>query len=293
MSAWRTAGAVGQAASLPHRLEKKSRQAASLPDMRPRHRIGMTPPVRNASGQAWRGFLGRYTYAVLFLCGSVALFVAAWLETHTAATIIDGWFAVDLLVVAVAYLWGIALVFGKTPHGSMRLLVALPMLPFLLATWIVWRIQTTILAEPIWNEVVPGLWVGRRCRWRQLPPGVTSIIDCTAGFPSDGVSRRTMRWLSLPILDGCAPTWGDCLQAFKFIDQESNPALFVCCAQGHGRSVTLAAVLLMKWGLAATAREAFEMIKRHRPGASLNGEQWTFLEQAAQRLAGTACSAAR
>jgi hypothetical protein len=253
----------------------------------------MTTPVTNASAQAWRGFLGRYTYAVLFLCGSIALLVAACLETHRAATIIDGWFAADLLAVAVAYTWGIAAVFGKTPHGSMRLLVALPMLPFLLATWIVWRIQITILAEPIWNEVVPGLWVGRRCRWGQLPQDVTSIIDCTAGFPSDGLSRRNLRWLSLPILDGCAPTWSDCLRAFEFIDQETDRALFVCCAQGHGRSVTLAAVLLIRWGRAATPREAFEMIKRRRLAASLNAEQWTFLDEAAQRLAGTASPAAR
>ncbi len=238
------------------------------------------------AGHAWRGFLSRYTYAGLFLCGSIGLFFAATQETYTAATIVDGWCAVDLLVVAVAYLSGISAVFGKTPRGSMSPLIAIPMFPFLLATWLVWRIQIALLGEPIWNEVVPGLWVGRRCRWDQLPPSTTAVIDCTAGFLADGVSRRTLRWLSLPILDGCPPTWDDCLRAFEFVDQEPNPALFVFCAEGHGRSVTLAAVLLIKRGLADTPREAFEIIKNCRPRASLNAEQGKFLEEAWQRLAG-------
>jgi protein-tyrosine phosphatase len=193
-----------------------------------------------------------------------------------------------LLLVAAAYFRQMPTVFGKAPRGSMRPLSASLMMPYLSITWIVWWLQKSLLRESVWNEVGPGTFVGRRCRRSELPPNASTVIDCTAEFPADRESRQTLRWLSVPVWDGCAPTKEDFLRACNFVEQIPTLPVYVSCANGHGRSVTLVVALLIARRHFQTAQEAVESIKRSRPLASLNVEQWRFLEEASQR-----CFAAR
>lgn len=236
------------------------------------------------AGRSWTSFVGRNTFAGAFLCLSIFLLWYAARATNLVVALLIVWVAFDFLLVAFAYLWRMPRIFGKTRQGTLLPFPAGLMLPFLLMVWIVWRLQYAVVSEPIWNEVVPGLYVGRRCRWHQLPPNTTSVIDCTAEFPADRVSRQALNWLCLPILDGCAPTWEDCRRAFDFVDCQPGSTLLIFCANGHGRSATLAALLLMKRRIAHTPDAAMETIKHCRPQAALNAEQRRFLEDASPKI---------
>src|SRR5262249_24044909 len=144
------------------------------------------------------------------------------------------------------------------------------LLPYLAFTWIVWRLQTALQREPIWNQIAPKIFAGRRCRCEQLPPGVARVIDFTAEFPGNLRGARAVRWLSIPVLDGCAPSPADCRLGFAFRDEDPESAVYVCCANGHGRSMTLVCALLMKLGVAEAPDEAIAFVSKCRPKASLN-----------------------
>jgi protein-tyrosine phosphatase len=87
----------------------------------------------------------------------------------------------------------------------------------------------------------------------------------------------------VPVLDGCAPNATDYETAFAFVGELRDSALYICCANGHGRSVTFACALLMKLGIAATAEDAVTMITERRQRASLNREQLRSLQRCAVR----------
>jgi protein-tyrosine phosphatase len=233
---------------------------------------------------SWPHLRGRYAFATCFFClGLILIRTAANLSNAVAASL-AAWLSFDLFVLAAVYIFQMPTVFGKTRRGSMRPIPAILMMPFLLTAWTVWWLQKSLLREPPWHEVAPGTFVGRRCRPAEFPPNTSTVIDCTAEFPTNRAARRSLRWLSIPVLDGCAPTWKDCLAACDFVEEAANSAVFVYCANGHGRSVTVAAVLLIRRGLSRTPQAAVEAITRCRPKASLNVEQWKFLEEASRRM---------
>lgn len=183
------------------------------------------------------------------------------------------WLSLDLGLVGLAYLWRWNTIFGKTAAGSLRMGRATLMLPYLALTWIVWRVHHWVARGPIWNEVSSGVFVGRRCRLRQLPPEASTVIDFTAEFAGDKESRVKLNWLSIPVLDGCAPDSASFEQGFNFRDGTRRSGIYLCCANGHGRSATFACALLLKTRVAQTEDEAIAIVSQRRPGASLNPEQ--------------------
>jgi hypothetical protein len=209
--------------------------------------------------------------------------VAARRTEVGSATILPVWFSVDLWVVGLAYLVNWKTVFGKTPDGSLRIGHRIVMLPYLAFCWTVWHLQNLLSAEPIWNEVAPGFIVGRRCRFSQLPPGTSKVIDFTAEFAGDKATRRAVQWLIIPVLDGCAPDLKDYQTGFAFLGEPGESAIYLCCANGHGRSATFACALLMKLAKAPTPQAAVETVVSGRRRASLNGEQLRSLRRIGER----------
>ncbi|HEV8002665.1 MAG TPA: hypothetical protein VGP63_22450 [Planctomycetaceae bacterium] len=225
-------------------------------------------------------FRSRYAFAGTFFCLGAVLVAWGASATKWASTVLLIWLALDLWLVSLAYLMNWVTVFGKRASGSMRIGPVLLMLPYLAFTWTIWRLQNVFLREPIWNQVAPTIFVGQCCRWEQLPPETAKVIDFTAEFPGNGRARRAMRWLSIPVLDGCAPSPADYRRGFAFVDEDRGSVVYVCCANGHGRSITFACALLVKLGIARTPDEAIASISKCRPKASLNGEQQRSLNDA-------------
>jgi hypothetical protein len=140
----------------------------------------------------------RYAYAVAFSCLGAVVLAAIARNADWIWTVLLSWLAADFWLVALAYVLRWNTIFGKTAAGSIRMSRAVMMMPYLAMTWVVWRLQHWLVREPIWNEVREGLFVGRRCRLRQLPPGTSTVVDFTAEFMGDKASRSEFEMAERP-----------------------------------------------------------------------------------------------
>ena len=205
--------------------------------------------------------------------GQIAMVVsyprAAWLLA---------WSGLSFCAVAVAYALQRPRVFGKRIDGTMGWGWGVLLLPYLLLTWLFWYCQTRFSREAVHNEVAPGLWIGRRAGVKELPPGVTMIVDLTSEFGEPRAVRAGRTYLCLPTLDNAVPA----PEAFRSAVRETAPCtgvVYIHCALGHGRSALVAAAILTARGLAASPEEALARVEGARPGVRLDREQWVFLKK--------------
>ena len=181
------------------------------------------------------------------------------------------WPAGDCAAVAAAYFGPGAAVFGKRPDGARSPAVVLWMLPFFLVNYAVWRLQVLLSSEDCCNEVVPGLWVGRRPRPGEYPPGMELVVDLLAEFPKPAYHPPDAAYICLPTVDGFVPDPGPYAQAVE--KAAAAGRVLVHCANGHGRSAAFAAALLVRRGSAADVDAAMELIRKARPACRLTPAQ--------------------
>jgi protein-tyrosine phosphatase len=209
---------------------------------------------------------------------AVAFFIFA--AGFTAEAILHrGWWwlllypAVSSAIVGAAYARLGPRVFAKTPEGRHPLAAVLLLAPYLLFTHLVWHVDRVLLRRRFCDEVAPGIWLGRR-RWREpLPPGVHTVVDVTSESraPRRGHGNG-ITYVCLPTLDGSA--CDDTRLADLVESLAAAPGgIFIHCAQGRGRSAAVAAVLLIRRGLAAHAEEAEGLLRRARPEVRMNARQ--------------------
>lgn len=91
-----------------------------------------------------------------------------------------------------------------------------------------------------------------------------------------------LRWLGLPITDGCAPD-ARLLEPWRQLgphlvrDLLNGQSVVVHCKGGLGRAGTVGVMLLLDSGAIATADEAMRAVRAVRPGAIETAEQEAFL----------------
>lgn len=201
------------------------------------------------------------------------------------------WPALAVIVIGFGYLGLGPGIFGKQPDGSLQPLRALALLPyhvvaFLRMHWDAWRHR-----EDAWNEVAPGLYLGRRTMGA-LPKETRVVVDLTAELPAiQGVkaSVRTgaLRYVVLPTLDATAPEEVAFIQLVQELASQEG-VIFIHCAAGHGRSATLAAAIVVARALAADATSAEAHLKRSRPLVHLHREQRALVDRFAETHAQSA-----
>jgi protein-tyrosine phosphatase len=120
--------------------------------------------------------------------------------------------------------------------------------------------------------------VGRICSFRSLPDHIDLFIDMTAEFPTPRSIRESVEFVCLPTVDGCPPTLEDVGKGFAAIGTEPR-RIYICCANGCGRSVTFTAALLGHRGVCHSCTEAVAFIKSSRSVAAPNADQWSFLDE--------------
>lgn len=161
---------------------------------------------------------------------------------------------------------------GKGSDGRFPIWSLIMFSPYLYFVRIFSAIRRFTSGEEPYNEISQGLYVGG---WPyspdKLPPGNPAIIDCTCELP------RKKELLGLPYL--CIPTWdtrapspGDIEIAVKWACRKraQNIPVFIHCAYGHGRSVTVMCALLVALGLAEDWKNAEKLIKEKRPCIRMN-----------------------
>jgi hypothetical protein len=142
-----------------------------------------------------------------------------------------------------------------------------------------WRLWRHLNSEDPWNEVAPGLYVGRRLveadRADFEPLGPWAVVDCTSELAEPRVLREQAAYLAVEALDGFPPTQKQLRDAVPWMEAEAAKGhkLYVHCAVGHGRSATTAAAYLLLRGDFSDVDDALASMKAGRRWISLRGVQ--------------------
>lgn len=174
-------------------------------------------------------------YAILFFCLGICLIQLGFMFGITGWLLL--WFGASFIAVGAAYGWLGAKVFGKKLDGTLTRWALSLLLPYLLLTWMLWHIQRLISQEDCWNEITPGIWLGRRVFAKQLPPNINLIVDLTAEFlePREVISGRA--YICVPTLDASVPDdWVFQSLIKRLAAWQGN--VYIHCALGNGRSAT-------------------------------------------------------
>jgi diacylglycerol kinase (ATP) len=195
------------------------------------------------------------------------------------------WMGLAALLLALLYLLALwperrvgAWIRTASPLAGIARLVLMPY------RWLAYLVLRTKVAmrhlRPI-DEIVPGLYLGRRPlpgdRDGMATLALKAIVDLCAEFPPSGAIHGIpdADYLSIPAMDGTAPALPDIANAIEWIEQRiaAGKPVLVHCAAGHGRSATVVACLLIARGLATDAPSAQSLMQTIRPGVRLNRTQ--------------------
>jgi protein-tyrosine phosphatase len=133
-------------------------------------------------------------------------------------------------------------------------------------------------------RLTPNVRIGRLLLPGELPEEIEVVVDLTSELPATPVRRANVEYLSFPILDATAPEGDRLVELVADLGKKGQTQLYVHCAQGHGRTGLVAALLLIAGGKAGSFAEAMEEVRRCRPGVAVNREQRTVGEKAARLL---------
>lgn len=213
-------------------------------------------------------------YTIVFTLLGLYLAVVAFLLEGWGWLLL--WPALSFLLLGLAYAGLGSALLGKQTGGSLAWWAVLLLLPYLLITWGIWHVQRRVSREPVCNEVVSGVWIGRRPLAHELPDGVNLVVDLTAEFPVCRGVRRGRQYRCLPTLDASVPP----VESFRrLVDEVARwpGVVFIHCAAGHGRTAMFAAALLVAKGLAADIDGAETMLRSVRPRVRILPVQRRFL----------------
>lgn len=209
-------------------------------------------------------------HAILFILLAIGCTILA--IANGGAAWVALWPALSFLIVAAAYMTGNARLLGKRADGRIGLLPFVLLLPYLMLSWAIWWVMRWLEGAAS-HEVAPGVWVGRRAGCHELPPGTALVVDMTAEFwEPRGVCTACATYLCVPTLDACVPTEPMFRELLDQVARTEGP-VYLHCAQGFGRSATLAAAVLIARGHARDIADAERVLRTARPGVRLNALQ--------------------
>jgi len=124
-------------------------------------------------------------------------------------------------------------------------------------------------------EVAPGLWVGG---WPSRGPSELAHLDCTAELPRRAAPAA---YRCVPMLDGGTTSSARLEEAVAQVLawRAAGLPVLVHCAYGHGRSVAVMVVALVRLGLAPDAETALAQVRAVRPRARPTGSQWAVVQK--------------
>ena len=202
---------------------------------------------------------------------------------------LETYLAVCLLTLAVLY--GLRHVGWAVEDVSLRSrwspLVRAILLPYLALAGLVLSLARQIDREDSWNPVAAGLYIGRlpspRERAGLVDAGVGAVLNLCWEFPrpSGMGCESDLETAYLPLLDGSPPSDRQLREAVDRVVRwrSEGRTVLIYCAQGHGRSATIAAAVLCRLGLASGVQDAVSMIRAARPRARPSGPQRSALSR--------------
>ena len=210
----------------------------------------------------------------LFLAACGLLLALGVSAPHWLISVICLYAAACAAFVGGAYLANRPGLFHKSPRG----VVPVPLLPhlwpyFALKRLELWRIVRFDDENP-WDEILPGLLLGRCLVFDHTRPRVSGVLDLTAEYTEVPELRRDAEYLCLPVLDNHALSPSQLAEAIRFIGHHRDRGgAFVHCAAGHGRSAMVVAAYLISIGEASRTSEAIRLLRARRPCVHLTKHQ--------------------
>ena len=98
------------------------------------------------------------------------------------------------------------------------------------------------------------------------------MFDLTCEFPEPPQIRTKVFYRCLPTLDARSPTVAVLRQVAREV-LNAGGGVYIHCANGHGRTGTLAGAVLLVGGKVRTSREAIDYLQGCRPKLLLNSTQ--------------------
>ncbi|MEX2381416.1 MAG: dual specificity protein phosphatase family protein [Opitutales bacterium] len=145
--------------------------------------------------------------------------------------------------------------------------------PVLFGQWLSWLYYRR--KSPPWNEVVPGVYLGRLLTAREAQElagkGIHAVLDVAAEFSESPVLREKiysqMEWRDLT-----APTQSELRAAAYFIHKHRSRKVYVHCKAGYSRSAAAVGAYLLLHGAVASLKEVEIALHAARPGIVLRPE---------------------
>lgn len=158
--------------------------------------------------------------------------------------------------------------------------VPLMVMPYTLLGMGIMAFERMLSREPYADEVAPRLWVGKAPLFWERPTvrarAVTAVLNMCYEFRDmAGLRRAQLAYRRLPVLDGTAPSLERLEEAVEWcVEQlDAGHTVLVHCAQGHGRSATVAAAVILHRGIASSPEEAVRLMQSVRPRVRLSSHQ--------------------
>lgn len=221
-------------------------------------------------------------YAILFTAAGVLLIFSAL--QHGGGFLLLFWPAVSCFSVAFAYRTGNPQVFGKRSDGTFERLRLILLLPYLSITWLAWQTLRCFSRQSPIQTLCPELLIGRRLLPSEFDRRIDLIVDLTCELSEPKRNRDRCEYWSFPVLDASVPREEEAiLWAIRVARYPGT--VFIHCAQGHGRTGTLAALVLLVKRHVTSIPDAIQLLQKTRPTLRLNTRQTEFLNRVAHALA--------
>lgn len=214
-------------------------------------------------------------YGILFVLMAVVAAMAADVASGPITRLGLSLTAVSFLLVAIAYSFGWPWLLMKRPDGQRPWWAWVPLWPYFGLVWVSFWIMRLVHRRGASTEIAKGVWLSRRLSAREIrSSGVSwiAVLDLAAELPRGSLPE--LSYLSLPVLDGAAPSTEVMKQAIRWIDeQHARGPVLVHCAAGHGRSATVVLAWLLSSGQVADVEAGLAKLRGLRPGIALNLRQ--------------------
>ena len=162
------------------------------------------------------------------------------------------WLGICFFVLGLAHIFQWPRIFGKRADGRLPLWSWLLFLPLHLVTYGVWHLARLMSREEPRSQITDRLMIGRRPITATELPECDLLIDLTSEFDEVHAAREHPGYHALPILDGSIP---ELAELELLLEKMGGRTVFLHCAQGHGRSGTVAIAFLLKTEQVATVVE--------------------------------------
>jgi len=186
------------------------------------------------------------------------------------------WLGICFVWIGIAYFFPKFRPLCKRVDGQIQWVSKLLFAPYLIYLYTVWHLIRILSKEPRTHQINQQLTIGRRLLSAELDTEFDVIVDLTTEFEEPSLIREHSNYISLPILDASVP---DIAKVQAVYQETKGKHIYVHCAQGHGRTGVVAALLLTMRGEFDSPCAALEQLMIIRPKLNVNSHQRSFLEQ--------------